>query len=1229
MATITADTYLDGGTARTAGESWTCNGGKLTVRTDTRWHANAPASMTGSLSSVTVSATLGGGFMIDARNVRWMAFDAGSGTVPAIGTTVSGGTSGASGYLLGVWADYTSAPTAVGASMPTTGFIKFREVTGGPFQDNDVLSGISATANGADRAGWVEVVMDASSTITVSRKGSGSVTRGDWFYLDDTNGSVAQVLQVPTNGGGANTYCPGVWIETEPSSGEYEFWPALNGSTNGWAVQHLGAPVGYTDRRQSFVKSIGSGQMQIGESSVSASLTYTITSSSGTYTWANDVVTVSFTAHGMSVGESVYLDFTSGGATADGVYTVEQVTGANTFTVALSGAGTSGNVTLRARAVISYANHVFNQGNTLYLNASSGDLADGVYEVISVVTGASGTITVAATPSTGTGGNLTIEQTIGHVPESGCKTRIPNIFLRQCATGSRATNSAPNGTIANRPDFTTSGAGIVDHEFTYGDWYYLTLQAYQTRLVHVATFDAFSVAECATALDLNDAHAGMYGALDVITLTLTSNFAGGTIANSKFLRSTVGTGDHSISMATCIGQTFDNCTSGIIQYGRSSGYSWNISQSTSITLTDCRQINGGTVAVITCTDVEITDLDHVDRFIGFTNAGSATYVVTASSKCNGVVIDGITEGYAGTIERQHAYAGFLNVTASDNVKLRNAGTRAAPLSYTKKMNDRAYVYLSGGNNYGITLQRIYVGSVRTGLISDVNSDKNVLYESVSAPHLSTWMPYTLTVAALNATVKGVKAPLNVVAANASVYGSHLYDQFSAWFRMLGTYTWSGDVATITFSGHGLSVGDKVYLNFTSGGATADGVYTVKTTGTTFTVALAGSGTAGNVIIWRNLLTTPSDLFTTQGLLCLPMHEPTTETSSYVAITGTAQFTSAPSLTFPAANDEAVWTSQYTIKGHTAFPNIPPTLTGIVTATQSSTYTWSGDVLTVTFTAHGLAVGDKVWIDATSGTLPDGLYTVAGITSANVYTVTLAGSGTSGNAVVYRFLHLRYKIDTGSGYSAYKNLSLRKGGCATTSGSATITMPDTSGIAVDDYVYGVGVAPDAQVVSIDSSTQITVSANSVATGSTALVLEFNYLPNETISASTGFNIQISAKAVTPGSTMVITYLTIPTTTTATAQDNLYPLATNTLTLTGLKNPTEVRVFDAGTTTEIGGQETVTSGTFTTQIDAGTYPDVDIAVISLGYQNTRLLGIDMSGGNVSIPVQQVLDRQYQNA
>lgn len=252
MATITSDTFLDGGTARTANETWTINGGVLTVRTDTRWHANAPAAMTGSLGSITVSATLGGGVLLDARNVRWLAFNSGLGTVPAIGTTITQGA--VSGYFLGVWANLTSAPTAVGAAMPATGFIKFREVTGGVFAAG-ALTGITANADGADVVGWIEVVQRQSSANIIPRLGFFR-TRGDWFEVGTTSGSAGQIIQIPTNGGGAGTSIPGVQIETGVGTGVYEWFPAVH---SGFVLTNIS-----TDVRGKLVQSIGSGQVRIG-----------------------------------------------------------------------------------------------------------------------------------------------------------------------------------------------------------------------------------------------------------------------------------------------------------------------------------------------------------------------------------------------------------------------------------------------------------------------------------------------------------------------------------------------------------------------------------------------------------------------------------------------------------------------------------------------------------------------------------------------------------------------------------------------------------------------------------------------------------------------------------------------------------------------------------------------------------------------------------------------------
>ena len=80
----------------------------------------------------------------------------------------------------------------------------------------------------------------------------------------------------------------------------------------------------------------------------------------------------------------------------------------------------------------------------------------------------------------------------------------------------------------------------------------------------------------------------------------------------------------------------------------------------------------------------------------------------------------------------------------------------------------------------------------------------------------------------------------------------------------------------------------------------------------------------------------------------------------------------------------------------------------------------------------------------------------------------------------------------------------------------------------------------------------------------------------------------------------------------------------LTLTGVQNNTEIRVYDAGTTTEVAGQENVTTGTFTTSIVVSS---VDIVIHSLGFLHERLTGVDTSS-DTTLPIQQRIDRQYEN-
>ncbi len=81
---------------------------------------------------------------------------------------------------------------------------------------------------------------------------------------------------------------------------------------------------------------------------------------------------------------------------------------------------------------------------------------------------------------------------------------------------------------------------------------------------------------------------------------------------------------------------------------------------------------------------------------------------------------------------------------------------------------------------------------------------------------------------------------------------------------------------------------------------------------------------------------------------------------------------------------------------------------------------------------------------------------------------------------------------------------------------------------------------------------------------------------------------------------------------------------TLNITGLVAGSEIRIYTAGTTTELAGIES--SGTsFNQSIEASS---IDISILSLGYENKRIKAVDMTSGDVTIDANQQADRQYEN-
>ncbi len=92
---------------------------------------------------------------------------------------------------------------------------------------------------------------------------------------------------------------------------------------------------------------------------------------------------------------------------------------------------------------------------------------------------------------------------------------------------------------------------------------------------------------------------------------------------------------------------------------------------------------------------------------------------------------------------------------------------------------------------------------------------------------------------------------------------------------------------------------------------------------------------------------------------------------------------------------------------------------------------------------------------------------------------------------------------------------------------------------------------------------------------------------------------------------------------TSTDSVGTTTVSTLTLTGLQPNSEVRVYSAGTTTELAGVEN-SAATFSATLEASS---VDIVIHSVGYEYQKIEGADTSA-NLSLPIQQRFDRNYRN-
>ncbi len=126
---------------------------------------------------------------------------------------------------------------------------------------------------------------------------------------------------------------------------------------------------------------------------------------------------------------------------------------------------------------------------------------------------------------------------------------------------------------------------------------------------------------------------------------------------------------------------------------------------------------------------------------------------------------------------------------------------------------------------------------------------------------------------------------------------------------------------------------------------------------------------------------------------------------------------------------------------------------------------------------------------------------------------------------------------------------------------------------------------------------------------------------------GVKLKVRARCTTANAGNLLTNISIPTVTTATAQNEQYPLSNATVNITGLVADSEVRAYvgtDPATAVEVAGTESSSTSFSFTQSVSG--QSGYIQVIHLDYQAINF-PIVYSSSDVTIPFQQQLDRNYQ--
>lgn len=364
--------------------------------------------------------------------------------------------------------------------------------------------------------------------------------------------------------------------------------------------------------------------------------------------------------------------------------------------------------------------------------------------------------------------------TVGNLPGAGRKIRVPNIITANCTTAARATNALPNATLASRYDFTTTSAGVIDLEKCCLAWYPSFAQPFSVRLHDVGIQEQLLVSEIASPIDWARVCVGQSAAQAQFALSMSLCFAGGTATDCVWTSASLAaSGRYTRSMADVQGITWtrDRSESRVLRANATTG------NATLTRVANCNWVapvfGVGRQVLVTCSDLTFNGVTYYDTPTGTTGTTNTSYSFDLSANCQRITVDGLSFGGLTNVQ---PYNGLLNVGAAGckTIKLRNIGTRAAPLSLGS-VNGGSYLFVlaAGAAADDVRVQRVYVTGTRTNFYSLDNSSKNILIENSQGDYADA--PIT---PGLNVVHKGVGCT-HAMSAQASCYGTHWLDVFTS------------------------------------------------------------------------------------------------------------------------------------------------------------------------------------------------------------------------------------------------------------------------------------------------------------------------------------------------------------------------------------------------------------------------------------------------------------------